>query len=63
MKDVLVEETMEDYDSNGDGFIESEEYNGMGHHGMFDEVRLILIESDIFVGVVLVRLETHNSAT
>ncbi|KAK4831937.1 hypothetical protein QYF61_020314 [Mycteria americana] len=51
MKDIVVQETMEDIDKNGDGFIDLEEYIGdmYSHDGDADEPEWVKTEREQFV--------------
>ncbi|XP_010224301.1 PREDICTED: calumenin, partial [Tinamus guttatus] len=51
MKDIVVQETMEDIDKNGDGFIDLEEYIGdmYSHDGDTDEPEWVKTEREQFV--------------
>ena len=45
MKELLVDETLEDHDKNSNGAIEADEFNARGHSGLFDEVGISYSES------------------
>lgn len=51
MKDIVVQETMEDIDKNSDGFIDLEEYIGdmYSHDGNVDEPEWVKTEREQFV--------------
>nr|XP_009921370.1 PREDICTED: calumenin [Haliaeetus albicilla] len=51
MKDIVVQETMEDIDKNGDGYIDLEEYIGdmYSHDGDADEPEWVKTEREQFV--------------
>nr|XP_020668100.1 calumenin isoform X1 [Pogona vitticeps] len=51
MKDIVVQETMEDIDKNGDGFIDLEEYIGdmYSHNGDAEEPEWVKTEREQFV--------------